>query len=72
MRRRRCRRRSGWWSCGARVPRYQREMLRELARREGTPVDAILTRELEDVACAYGNELEASMPELGIALAWPG
>ncbi|HSY47842.1 MAG TPA: hypothetical protein VLC46_03445 [Thermoanaerobaculia bacterium] len=25
----------------ARVPRYQRDMLRELARREGTSVDAV-------------------------------
>ena len=32
----------------ARVPRYQREMLRELARREGTSVDHVLTREAED------------------------
>jgi len=34
----------------ARVPRYQRDVLRELARRDGTSVDAILTRELDDVA----------------------
>ncbi|HXA17104.1 MAG TPA: hypothetical protein VN380_08945, partial [Thermoanaerobaculia bacterium] len=31
----------------ARVPRYQRDVLRELARREGTSVDAVLARELE-------------------------
>ncbi|HSY47513.1 MAG TPA: hypothetical protein VLC46_01755 [Thermoanaerobaculia bacterium] len=37
----------------------------------GTSVDAILTWELEDV-CAYGDELAAAMPELGMALAWPG
>jgi hypothetical protein len=30
----------------ARVPRYQRDMLRDLARREGTSVDAVLAREL--------------------------
>src|ERR1700686_1621552 len=36
----------------ARVPRYQRDVLRELARREGTSVDAVLTRELEDVVSA--------------------
>jgi len=39
----------------ARVPRYQREMLWELARREGTSVDHVLTRELEDVASAYSE-----------------
>jgi len=41
----------------ARIPRYQRDVLRALARREGTSVDAVLTRELEDVACAYRDEL---------------
>jgi hypothetical protein len=56
----------------ARVPRYQRTMLRVLARREGTSVDAILTRELEDLASAHAEELAAAMPELGMALAWPG
>src|SRR4051794_8482458 len=30
----------------ARVPRYQREMLRELARMEGASVDHVLTRRL--------------------------
>ena len=50
-----------------RVPRYQRDMLRVLARREGTSVDAVLTRELEDVAHAHAEEL----PELMAALAWP-
>ena len=56
----------------ARVPRYQRTMLRVLAQREGTSVDAILTRELDGVACAYSDELASAMPELGRALAWPG
>ncbi|MEA2344707.1 MAG: hypothetical protein QOF63_2876 [Thermoanaerobaculia bacterium] len=51
----------------ARVPRYQRDMLRILAQREGTSVDAVLTRELEDVAHAHADEL----PELMAALAWP-
>ena len=55
----------------ARVPRYQRDVLRELARREGTSVDAVLRRELEDVACAHAEELVASVPELAAALAWP-
>jgi hypothetical protein len=55
----------------ARVPRYQRDVLRELARREGTSVDAVLTRELEDVASAHAKELAAAVPELAVALAWP-
>jgi len=55
----------------SRVPRYQRDVLRELARRERTSVDAVLTRELEDVACAYGDDLVAAVPELAAALAWP-
>jgi hypothetical protein len=30
----------------ARVPRYQRDVLRELARRDGTSIDVVLMREL--------------------------
>lgn len=55
----------------ARVPRYQREMLRYLARRQGTTVDEVLTRELEDVACTHSAELAAAVPGFDIALAWP-
>lgn len=55
----------------ARVPRYQRDMLRYLARRQGTSVDDVLTRELEDVACAHAEELAAAVPGFGFALAWP-
>jgi len=54
-----------------RVPRYQQEMLRYLAQRDGTTVDEVLTRELEDVACAHSEELAAAVPGLGIALGWP-
>ncbi len=56
----------------ARVPRYQRDVLRELARRDGTSVDAVLTRELEDVASAHAEELAVVLPDLAAALAWPG
>ena len=56
----------------ARVPRYQRGVLRELARRDGTSIDAVLTRELEDVASAHAEELAKVLPELASALAWPG
>jgi hypothetical protein len=54
----------------ARVPRYQRDMLRELARREGTSVDAVLVRELEDVASAHAEEL-VGVPGLAMAMRWP-
>jgi hypothetical protein len=56
----------------ARVPRYQREMLRWLARKNETTVDEVLTRELEDVACAHSEELAAGVPGFAEALAWPG
>jgi hypothetical protein len=55
----------------ARVPRYQREMLVYLARQHGTTVDEVLTRELEDVACAHSEELSAAVPGFAFALAWP-
>jgi len=54
----------------ARVPRYQRDVLRALARREGTSVDAVLTRELEGVASAHAEEL-AGVPGLSMAMQWP-
>jgi hypothetical protein len=54
-----------------RVPRYQRDMLVALAARHGTTVDEVLTRELEDVACAHAEELAAAVPSLSAALAWP-
>jgi len=56
----------------ARVPRYQRDVLRELARRDGTSIDAVLTRELEDVASAHAEELAGALPDLAATLAWPG
>jgi hypothetical protein len=49
-----------------RIPRYQRKMLRWFAKRDATTVDAVLSRELEDVACAHSEELAADL-----ALAWP-
>lgn len=55
----------------ARVPRYQRDMLRYLAEKDGTSVDAVLTRELEDVAGAHAEELAASVPGFELALKWP-
>jgi hypothetical protein len=56
----------------ARVPRYQRDMLRYLAREHGTTVDDVLTRELEDFACAHAEELASVLPGFAEALAWPG
>ena len=34
-------------------------------------VDEVLTRELEDVACAHAEELAAAVPGFAEALAWP-
>ena len=55
----------------ARVPRYQKDMLRYLAQRSGTTVDEVLSRELEDVACAHAEELAGAVPGFQVALAWP-
>ncbi|HYO78322.1 MAG TPA: hypothetical protein VE010_17820 [Thermoanaerobaculia bacterium] len=55
----------------ARVPRYQRDMLRYLAQRNKTTVDEVLTRELEDVGCAHAEELAAAVPGFEAALVWP-
>ncbi len=54
-----------------RVPRYQRDMLVALAQKHGTTVDEIVTRELEDVACAHAAELGAVVPTLDVGLSWP-
>src|SRR5258706_14284016 len=55
----------------ARVPRYQRDMLRVLAKWQGTSVDEVLTRELEGVACTYSDELAAAGPGFTAAMRWP-
>jgi hypothetical protein len=55
----------------ARVPRYQRDMLRYFARRRETTVDDVLARELEDVACAHAEELAGAVAGFEAALAWP-
>ncbi len=55
----------------ARVPRYQREMLRWLAKRNGTTIDEVLTRELEDVACAHAAEAATAVPGFAEAMMWP-
>jgi hypothetical protein len=56
----------------ARVPRYQRDMLHWLAKRDGTSVDTVLARELEDVASAHAEELVGVVPGFKMAMAWPG
>jgi len=55
----------------ARVPRYQTEMLQWLARRNRTSVDDVLTRELEDVACAYAEEIASDVAGFEMAMSWP-
>ena len=52
-----------------RVPRYQRDVVVALARRHGVSVDEIVSRELEDVACAHAEELAATVPSLRAAFA---
>jgi hypothetical protein len=54
----------------ARIPKYQRDMLRWFARRDETTVDAVLSRELEDVACAHAEELAAAVPGFEAAMGW--
>lgn len=54
-----------------RVPRYQRDMLVALAQKHGTTIDEIVTRELEDVACAHAVELGGVVPTLAAGLSWP-
>lgn len=54
-----------------RVPRYQRDMLVALAQKHGTTIDEIVTRELEDVACAHAVELAGVVPTLDAGLSWP-
>ena len=55
----------------ARVPRYQTEMLQWLARRNQTSVDDVLARELEDVACAYAEEIASGVAGFELAMSWP-
>ncbi|MEA2164603.1 MAG: hypothetical protein QOK37_2730 [Thermoanaerobaculia bacterium] len=54
-----------------RVPWYQREMLRVLARRDRTSIDDLLVRELEDVASAHAEELAAVIRGFAMAMQWP-
>jgi len=56
----------------ARVPRYQKEMLRYLARQEGTSIGAVLSRELEGMASARGEELAGAVPSVAVALQFAG
>jgi hypothetical protein len=42
-----------------------------LAQRDGTTVDEVLTRGLEDMACAHSEELAAVVPGFETALGWP-
>jgi hypothetical protein len=46
-------------------------MLHYLARTNDATIDEILTRELEDVACTYADELSSAVPGFDAALAWP-
>jgi hypothetical protein len=41
-----------------RVPRYQRDVVVALAEREGISIDSVVSRQLEDLVCAHGEELD--------------
>lgn len=56
----------------ARVPRYQRDVVAAVARAEGISRDQVLSRELEDFACAYAERLGGAVPTLRVGLRWPG
>jgi len=56
----------------ARVPQYQNEMLRYLARQEGTSIGTILSRELEDMASARAEELAVAVPSVAVAMQFAG
>jgi hypothetical protein len=56
----------------ARVPRYQKEMLRYLARREGTSIGTVLSRELEGMASARAEELAAAVRSVAVGLQFAG
>jgi hypothetical protein len=54
----------------ARAPRYQKEMLQWLARRNQTSVDDVLTRESEDVVSAYAEEIASDVAGFEMAMSW--
>lgn len=55
----------------ARIPGYQLAMLHYLAEQRRTTVSDILTCELEGIASGHAEELSATLPGFGAALAWP-
>ena len=55
-------------SLQVRVTRYQYETVVEMAGRQGISVDELVSRELEDVACAHAEELVEAVPSLAIGL----
>jgi hypothetical protein len=55
----------------ARIPRYQREMLRYLAWKHGMRVGSFLTDHFRDLASSYSEELGLDLPTFRAALSWP-
>jgi hypothetical protein len=55
----------------ARVPRYLRDMLRQIARQLGTSVDEALTRELEGVASGCPSDISAGVDGFAEGMYWP-
>ena len=52
----------------ARIPRYQRDMLRVSAGWQEMMVDEILTRELEGVASSYADDPSGAVPDFRLAM----
>ncbi len=52
-----------------RVPGYQVETVVGVARRLGVSVDEVVSRELEDLACAHSEELAEAVPSPPIGFA---
>src|SRR5258707_10670483 len=54
-----------------RVPRFEVLGMEQLAAREGTSVDDLVSRQLLDAVCAEGTWLVATVPGFGEAMRWP-
>jgi hypothetical protein len=54
-----------------RIPRLEVVALERLAARDGSTVNAVLSRELLDMVSVHAEWLAGEVPGFGLALAWP-
>jgi hypothetical protein len=54
-----------------RIPRLEVVALERLAARDGSSVNAVLSRELLDLVSVHAGWLALEVPGFGLALAWP-